>query len=34
VPDNIRVGDRVVKGYHLHQFAEAFERYLTSNGWG
>jgi hypothetical protein len=28
VPDNIRVGDRIVKGYYLHQFAEAFERYL------
>jgi putative DNA primase/helicase len=25
---NIRVGDRVVKGYQVAQFQDAFERYL------
>jgi hypothetical protein len=28
----IRVGNRTAKGYYLHQFAEAFERYLTPEG--
>jgi Protein of unknown function (DUF3631) len=31
-PDNIRVGDRVAKGYHLAQFQDAFRRYLRDAG--
>jgi putative DNA primase/helicase len=32
VPDSVRVGERTKKGYHLSQFAEAFERYLGPQG--
>jgi putative DNA primase/helicase len=28
VPDTIRLGDRTPKGYHRHQFEDAFARYL------
>jgi hypothetical protein len=31
-PQNIRSGDDVVRGYFRHQFEEAFERYLASEG--
>jgi putative DNA primase/helicase len=31
-PDNIRVGDKVPKGYRLERFTEAFERYLPALG--
>jgi len=31
VPENIRVGDKVPKGYLLERFAEAFGRYLSSD---
>ena len=31
-PDNLRVGSRVVKGYHRHQFEEMWQRYLASEG--
>jgi hypothetical protein len=32
VPDSVRIGERTKKGYHLSQFAEAFERYLGPQG--
>jgi hypothetical protein len=32
VPVNVRVGDKVPKGYHQHQFADAFGRYLPPLG--
>jgi putative DNA primase/helicase len=32
VSGNIRIGEMVVKGYYLHQFQEAFERYLAPSG--
>lgn len=32
VPDTVRVGDRTAKGYYLHQFADAFLRYLGPQG--
>jgi hypothetical protein len=32
IPDSVRIGNRTPKGYHLHQFAEAFERYSTPQG--
>ena len=32
VPDTIRLGDRTPKGYHLHQFEDAFARYLPQEG--
>jgi putative DNA primase/helicase len=31
-PDNQRTGEKVLKGYHRHQFKEAWERYLTPKG--
>lgn len=32
MPENIRVGDRVPKGYLLNHFTEAFDRYLSAEG--
>jgi Protein of unknown function (DUF3631) len=31
-PDNVRVGDKVPKGYYLVQFEDAFRRYLKQEG--
>jgi Protein of unknown function (DUF3631) len=31
-PDNVRIGDKVPKGYQLAQFADAFARYLAPEG--
>jgi len=31
-PNNQRTGEQVLKGYHRHQFQEAWERYLTPKG--
>ena len=31
-PEGVRIGDRTPRGYHLHQFADAFERYLGPQG--
>jgi hypothetical protein len=31
-PETIRIGERTAKGYHLHQFAEVFARYLDQQG--
>ena len=32
VPDNVRVGGKVPKGYQRHQFKDAWERYLAAAG--
>ena len=31
-PEKIRIGERTAKGYQLHQFTDAFERYLDAPG--
>lgn len=31
-PDNVRIGSKIAKGYYLHWFDEAFERYLAPQG--
>jgi hypothetical protein len=32
VPGTVRIGEDTAKGYHLHQFADVFERYLGAQG--
>jgi Protein of unknown function (DUF3631) len=32
VPALVRIGTKVLRGYHRHQFEEAWQRYLTSQG--
>jgi hypothetical protein len=32
ISDSVRIGDHTPKGYRLHQFTEAFERYLDPEG--
>lgn len=32
VPASVRIGEKTQKGYYLHQFKEAFERYLPAEG--
>jgi Protein of unknown function (DUF3631) len=32
VPGTVRIGEGTAKGYHLHQFADVFERYLGAQG--
>jgi putative DNA primase/helicase len=32
VSDSVRIGDHTPKGYYLHQFTEAFDRYLSPEG--
>jgi Protein of unknown function (DUF3631) len=31
-PEQVRIGERKARGYELHQFADAFERYLGPQG--
>ena len=33
-PEVVWIGERSARGYQLHQFADAFERYLSSRGGG